>query len=168
LIFGTGYWHYFSLTAHFFNDFATNLGIGLSDTFTILDWVLLLTSMLTYFGVWLIPATLPAVYEFRHSTSSRLSVMAVVTVWVSAVLGYYLNYVVMLAFVGLPNMEYLMLLGQRTATIWQDWANIFPKLILSKFLRWAVVGVIAGGVAGLITSSLYSALSKKNYKSLPT
>ena len=160
LIFGAGYWHYFSLTAKFFNNIS-------SSENTIGEGLLLILALLTYFGVWLIPATLPAVFEFRHSTSLRLSVMAGVTVWASAVLGYYVNYVAMLAFIGLPHMEYLVLFGQRTATIWQDWANIFPKLILSKFLRWAVVGVIAGGVAGLITSSLYSALSKKNYKSLP-
>jgi DNA-binding CsgD family transcriptional regulator len=160
LIFGAGYWHYFSLTAKFFNNIS-------SSENTIGEGLLLILALLTYFGVWLIPATLPAVFEFRHSTSLRLSVMAGVTVWASAVLGYYVNYVAMLAIIGLPHMEYLVLFGQRTATIWQDWANIFPKLILFKFLRWAVVGVIAGGVAGLITSSLYSALSKKNYKSLP-
>ena len=164
LFFGAVYWHYLSITAKFFNDITANF--GLFDT--VWQWFLLPVALSTYFGVWLIPATLPAVYEFRRSTSLRMSVMAVVTVWVSAVLGYYVNYVAMLAFIGLPHMEYLVVFGQRTATMWQDWANIFLKLILSKLLKWIVVGVIIGGLAGLITSSVYSALLKKNYKAAPT
>jgi hypothetical protein len=120
--------------------------------------------MLVYLGIWLIPATLPAIYEFHHSISLRLSVMAVVTVWVSAVLGYYANYLVMLAIFGLPNMEYLAIFGPRTSTFWQDWAAIFPRLIFYNFLKWAALGVLVSGIAGLITGSVYSSLSKKVYK----
>lgn len=157
LIFGAGYWHYLSLTAKFFNDMSSNEN-------TIGEGWLLILALLTYFGVWLIPAILPAIYEFRSSASVQFSVMAVVTVWVSAVLGYYVNYLVMLAFIGLPNMEFLVFFGQRTSTFWQDWANIFPKLILYNLFKWIGIGVILSGVAGLITSSVYSVLSKKNHK----
>lgn len=157
LIFGAGYWHYLSLTAKFFNDMSSNEN-------TIGEGLLLILALLTYFGVWLIPAILPAIYEFRRSTSVRSSVMAVVTVWVSAVLGYYVNYLVMLAFIGLPNMGFLVVFGQRSSTFWQDWANIFPKLILYNLFKWIGIGVILSGVAGLITSSVYSVLSKKNHK----
>ena len=160
LIFGAGYWHYFSLTAKFFNDISSNES-------TIGEGLLFIFALLTYFGVWLIPATLPAIYEFRRSTSLRLSVMAVVAVWVSAVLGYYVNYLAMLALFGLPNMEYLVLFGQRTSTFWQDWGVIFPRLIFYNFLKWAGVGILVSGIAGLITSSVYSSLSKKNYKISP-
>ena len=157
LIFGAGYWHYLSLTARFFNDMSSNEN-------TIGEGLLFILALLAYFGVWLIPAILPAIYEFRCSASVRFSVMAVVTVWVSAVLGYYVNYLVMLAFIGLPNMEFLLVFGQRTSTFWQDWANIFPKLILHNLLKWIGIGVIFSSVAGLITGSVYSVLSKKNYK----
>lgn len=160
LIFGAGYWHYFSLTAKFFNDMSSNEN-------TIGEGLLLILALLTYFGVWLIPASLPAIYEFHYSASVRFSVIAVVTVWVSAVLGYYVNYLVMLAFIGLPNMEFLVVFGQRTSTFWQDWANIFPKLILYNLFKWIGIGVILSGVAGLITSSVYSVLSKKNHKASP-
>ena len=90
-----------------------------------------------------------------------------VTVWVSAVLGYYLNYLVMLAVFGLPQMEHLVILGQQTTSLWQDWSAIFPGLILSKFLKWTVVAVIAGGITGLITGSVYSSLSKETYRTSP-
>ncbi len=162
LIFGAGYWHYFSITAMFFNKITVNIGLFN----TVWELLLLPAALLIYFGIWLFPAILPAVYEFRCSTSLRFSVLAVVTVWVSAVLGYYVNYLAMLAIFGLPHMEYLLIFGQRTPTFWQDWAHIFPKLIFFKFLKWTVVSVFVGGIAGLITSSVYSSLSKKGYKIL--
>ena len=157
LIFGAGYWHYFSLTAKFFNDISSNES-------TIGEGLLFIFALLTYFGVWLIPATFPAIYEFRRSASLRLSVMAVVAVWVSAVLGYYVNYLAMLALFGLPNMEYLVIFGQRTASFWQDWRVMFPRLIFYNFLKWTAVGIFVSGIAGLITSSVYSSLSKKNHQ----
>jgi DNA-binding CsgD family transcriptional regulator len=161
LIFGAGYWHYFGATAKFFND-----KIGFSDN-AIGAGSLFILALLAYFGVWLIPVILPAIYEFHRSISLRLSVLAVVTVWVSAVLGYYLNYLVMLAIFGLPNMEYLVIFGQQTSVIWQNWSVIFPRLIFYNFLKWAVVGIFVSGIAGFITSLVYSFLSKKNYKVSP-
>ena len=159
LIFGICYWHYLSFAAKYFsNQNATNsLGDG---------WLFLL-SMLTYFSVWLIPAIVPAIYEFHHSMSLRLSVMAVITMWVSAVLGYFLNYLAMYAIFGLPGMEYLLIFGQRTADFWQTWPYVFFNLILYKFLKWVIVSVFVSGIAGLITSSVYSSLSsRKNYKAM--
>ena len=128
LIFGAAYWHYFSQTARFFNEFSSG---GNTDG---AGWLLIL-ALLTYFSVWLIPATLPAIIEFRRSTSLRLSVMAVVAVCVSAVLGF-----------------------------WQDWGAAFPRLIFYNFVKWAVVWILISGITGLITSSVCVALSKKNYR----
>ncbi len=48
--------------------------------------------------------------------------------------------------------------------LWQDWADMFPKLILLKLLKWAVVAVLAGGITGLVTSSVYSSLSRNHYQ----
>jgi DNA-binding CsgD family transcriptional regulator len=111
VLFGAAYWHYFGITARFFNDLDATGG-------TIGEGLLFLLALLTYFGVWLIPATIPAVYESRRSMSVGLSVLAAVTVWVSAVLGYYLNYLAMLALIGLPNMEHLLILGGQTNSLW--------------------------------------------------
>lgn len=162
LIFGAGYWHYLGATARFFNAISVGLENTIGET-----WLLLPVALLVYFGVWLIPATLPAVYEFHHSKTLRLSVLAVIAMWVSAVLGYYVNYIVLLAFFGLPHMEYLIVFGQRTSTFWQDWGEIFPKLILFNFLKWTAASVIGSGLVGLITSSLYSSFAKKSNKILP-
>ena len=156
LIFGAAYWHYFSVTARFLN----NIFMDVEEN-ALMIWMVLSVSFLIYFGVWLIPAILPAVYEFRRSRMMSLSVLAVVVVWSSAVLGYYINYAVLLAFVGLPNMEYYLVFGQHGPTFWQDWGDLFPKLILYNFLKWTAVGVFISGFAGLVTSSLYSLLVKK-------
>jgi DNA-binding CsgD family transcriptional regulator len=157
LIFGAGYWHYLSFTARLINGMSSG-GYGSQS-----GWILIL-ALVIYFSVWCIPAAAPAIYEFRRSDSLRLAVLAVVTVCVSAVVGYYANYLVMLAIFGLPNMEYLVIFGQHSATFWQDWAAIFPRLIFYNCLKWAAVGILASGIAGLVTGSVYSALSKKNYR----
>ncbi|HLA97484.1 MAG TPA: helix-turn-helix transcriptional regulator [Anaerolineales bacterium] len=161
LVFGAGYWHYLSLTANFFS----SISIYFSSS---VEGLLLVPALLAYFGVWLIPAILPAVYDFYRSRSLHSSVMAVVVVWLSAVLGYYVNYVIMLAIFGLPHMEYLVILGHRTSNLWQDWRELFPRLILIKFLKWAVVGAIASAIAGYITGSLLkTAYLKRSYKTSP-
>jgi DNA-binding CsgD family transcriptional regulator len=142
LLFGAAYWHYFSLTARLFNELETAGGE------TAQGWLLIL-ALLTDFGVWLIPAVLPALIESRRSPSVRLSVLAVVTVWLGAVLGYYLNYLAMLAFVGLPHMEYLLLFGQRTASFWEAWPKVVMKLIVLNYLKWTLVGSVISAIAGL-------------------
>jgi DNA-binding CsgD family transcriptional regulator len=164
LIFGAAYWHYFSVTARFLNNIFINVDV---ENKSLMIWMVLSVSFLVYFGVWLLPAILPAVYEFRRSGKVRLSVSAVIVMWVSAVFGYYLTYVVLLAFVGLPNMEYFLVFGQRGPTFWQDWAELFPRLIFFKFLKWTVVGLMVGGFTGLVTSSLYSLWIKKTDSAMP-
>lgn len=154
LIFGAAYWHYFSLTAKLFNDISVN-------EHAVSDGVLMILALVAYFCVWLIPAILPAVVEYRRTASLKWSVLSVVTVWVSAVLGYYVNYLVMLAFIGLPNMEFLVVFGERSAAFSQTWQNILPDLILRNLLKWIGVGILAGGVCGLISTSVVSALSRK-------
>lgn len=150
LIFGTLFLFYFEVIDRFMNTWHINEENALAV------WAFISIEFLLIFGVWLIPTIFPAKVEFRHSKRVGLSVIAVIVMWVSAVLGYYLTYIVLLAFVGLPNMQYYLVFGQHGPTFWQDWAALFPQLILFKFLQWTVVGVIIGGFAGFITSSLYS------------
>lgn len=158
IIFGAAFWHYFSSTASLLSNLAY---INDLNPDSILKWLLLPIILIIYFGVWLLPTTMPVFYEYKRSYSLRLSVMAVITVWICAVLGYYINYMVMLAIVGIPNMEYLVILGQRTASFWQDWGQIFPKLILFKFFKWVILGSITGGITGYLTARIYSSLSNK-------
>jgi hypothetical protein len=128
-------------------------------------WAVLSIQFLLIFGVWLIPTLFPMRYEYRRSKKVGLSVVAVIVSWVSAVFGYYLMYVVLLALIGLPNMEYYLVFGEHQPTFWQDWAALFIGLILFKFLQWTFVGVLIGGLAGTVTSSLYAFWVRKTTQS---
>jgi len=157
LIFGVAFWYYFSLIGHFTNT------LSIDEENVLEVWAFLSIEFLLIFGVWLIPTLWPTIYEFRRSKRISLSVFAVIVMWMSALLGYYANYMVLLAFVGLPNMDYYLVFRHHSPTFWQDWAALFPKLILFNYLKWTAVGTIVGGFAGLVTSSLYSFWIKKTH-----
>lgn len=159
--FGILFFFYFEVIDRFMNTVLINEENPLEV------WAFISVEFLLVFGVWLIPTIYPARYEFGHSKRVVSSVIAVIMMWVSAVAGYYLIYTLLLAFVGLPNMEYYLVLGRHDPAFWQDWAALFPRLILSKFLEWTVVGVIIGGFAGFVTSSLYSFWVRKTSARLP-
>lgn len=151
LIFGVLFWLYFNYGISWFVSrlgFVSRLSTNEENVLTI--WAVLSIEFLLIFSVWLIPAIFPTVSEFRRSRKVSLSIIAVIVSWVSAVLSYYLTYVGMLAFLGLPHMEHYLIFGQRGPTFWQDWAELFPKLILYDFLQWTVVGIIIGGLSGLL------------------
>lgn len=160
LVFGAMFWFYFGVIGKLINRFNF-------EEKPVVIWAVLSVEFLLIFGVWLIPTIFPMRSEFRRSKKVSLSVVAVIVSWVSAVLGYYLTYSVLLAFIGLPNMEDYLVFGQHGPTFWQDWAALFSRLILFKFLQWAVVGILIGGLAGLITSSLYSFWIRKTHTVLP-
>jgi DNA-binding CsgD family transcriptional regulator len=150
LLFGALFLFYFEVVDRLMNTWHIN------EKNPLAVWTFISIEFLLVFGVWLIPTVYPARSEFRHSKKISLSVIAVIVMWASAVLGYYLTYTVLLAFVGLPNMEYYLVFGQHSPGFWQAWMALFPRLILFKFLQWTMAGIIVGGFAGLITSSLYA------------
>jgi DNA-binding CsgD family transcriptional regulator len=165
LIFGILFWFYFGAIGELGDRISIRFFTIEENALTI--WAILSIQFLLIFGVWLVPTLFPMRFEFHHSKRISLSMVAVIVSWVSAVFGYYLIYVVLLAFIGLPNMENYLVFGQRGPTFWQDWTELFPKLILFKFIQWTVVGVIVGGLAGLVTSALYSFWIKKTHTILP-
>jgi len=160
VIFGVAFWYYFSLIGHFTNT------LSIDEENVLEVWAFLSIEFLLIFGVWLIPTLWPTIYEFRSSQKIRLSVFAVIVMWISAVIGYYANYIVLLAFVGLPNMDYYLVFGHHSPSFWKDWAELFPRLILFNYLKWTVVGTAIGGITGLITSTLYSFWVKKTHQIL--
>ena len=161
LVFGALFLFYFEVIDRFMNT------IRINEDNPLEVWRFISVEFLLIFGVWLIPTLYPARSEFRHSRRIGSSVVAVTLMWVSAVAGYYLTYTLLLAFVGLPNMEHYLVFGSHSATFWKDWATLFPRLILFKSLQWMTVGAIIGGCAGLITSSLYSFWMRKTSVTLP-
>jgi len=161
LAFGALFLFYFEVIDRFMN----TIHIDEENPFAV--WRFISIEFPLIFVVWLIPTLYPARSEFRHSRRIGSSVIAVMLMWVSAVAGYYLTYTMLLAFVGLPNMEHYLIFGSHGATFWRDWAALFPRLILFKSLQWMIVGAIIGGCAGLITSSLYSVWVRKTSAILP-
>lgn len=155
LIFGMLFWNYFSAIGYFTN------ALSIDEENPLVIWAAFTFLFLAIFGVWFVPAMISSIYEFRRSRKVGLSTSAVVIVWVSAVFGYYLTYIFLLAFVGLPNMDYYLVLGQRGPTFWHDWGHFLLNYILFDFLKWIAVGVIGGGTVGLFLSSLYSIWVKK-------
>lgn len=161
LTFGILFWFHFGAIGKVMNRFHF-------EEKPLVIWAVLSIEFLLIFGVWLIPTIFPMRAEFRRSKKVNLSVVAVMVSWMSAVLGYYLIYVVFLAFTGLPNMEYYLVFGHHGPTFWQDLAELFPRLIFFKFLQWTVVGEIVGGFAGVVTSSLYAFWVRKTATMLST
>lgn len=150
ILFGAMYWFYLSVSAKLFN------GLSVPDDNFWGKWLIANLMLIISFGVWLFPATIPAVVEYRHSHKVGQSAMAVVVVWVSAVLGYYISYVIVLGFLGAPQMEYLLFFNEHTPDFWQNWHAIFYTLILSDLAKWAVVSLLVSGICGLVSSTVYA------------
>lgn len=143
LVFGVVDWYYLDLLAHF------SWGkLGKSPL------VIPIIIALNY-GIWLVPVLPIAIYQVHRSKSARLSAVAGITVWSSAIFSYYTYYTALLAFWGLPHMDYLLVFGRRSPTFWRDWARVFQKIILSQFLEWIIIAVIGGGIVGLVASRVY-------------
>lgn len=157
LLFGAAYWFYFSASAKFFNGIS---GPVSNENFWGM-WLIANLMLIASFGVWLFPATIPAMVEYRHSQRVGLSALSVVIVWVSAVCGYFISYVVMLALFGLPQMEYLLIFNEHTPDFWRNWRAIFYTLILSDLVKWVVISLFVGGISGLLSGTLYAYWFKK-------
>jgi hypothetical protein len=106
-------------------------------------------------AAWLLPAFPAAVYEAWRSGKALWSGMAVVTVWLSAVVAYYLYYAYLLAFVGLNEMQDLLVFRPHPIYFGQLWSSTLRDLIFrhiwERGLVALVVGFIVGGLAGWAT-----------------
>jgi hypothetical protein len=162
LVFGLGFWFYF-------NDWMTGLlrGWSVDEGNPLMVWAYISIFLVTIFGIWLVPAGITSVYEFRRSRKVALSACAVMVTWVSAVFGYYLTYIFLLAFVGFPQMDYYLVFGQRGPAFWSEWGHFLASFILFDALKWIALGVAGGGLAGFVTSSLYSYWVRKTNEVLP-
>lgn len=143
LVFGVVDWYYLDLLAHF------SWG-QLGESPLVIPIIIALN-----YGIWFVPVLPIAIYEVHRSKSARLSAVAGITVWSSAIFSYYTYYTALLAFWGLPHMDYLLIFGKRSPTFWQDWARVFQKVILSQFFEWVIIAVIGGGIVGLVASRVY-------------
>lgn len=143
LVFGVVDWYYLDLLTH--------ISWGqLGESPLVVPVIIALN-----YGVWLVPVVPIAIYETRRHKLALPSALASVTVWSSAIFGYYTYYTALLAFWGLPHMDYLLVFGERSPTFWQDWAKVFWKVILSQFLEWIIIAIVGGSIVGFIASRSY-------------
>lgn len=107
LIFGWADWYFLDFLASFSRNQALNDAIyqlpalfqmGIVAIFIILNY-----------GVWLIPVIPTAVYEMKFSYSVWRAALAAVTVWSAALLSYYAYYTFLLMFIGLPNLDFMLI-----------------------------------------------------------
>jgi hypothetical protein len=119
LIFGVIDWYYLDLLAHFpWGEIGNN------------PVVVPIIIALNY-SIWLVPVLPITIYETRMSLSAFRSALAGTVCWSASILSYYSFYALLLAFWGLPNMDHLLLLGDKPAGFWQEWKIAFQKIIFS-------------------------------------
>lgn len=117
--------------------------------------VVVFLSLAWIWSVWLLPAIPIAVYEMWASQQIWAAAGAVILTWLCALTGYYAYYVYLLAFVGLNQMEMLLVSARHDPLFWQAWPSTFRTLIVGQWLEWSPVAIGGGAVAGITTGWLY-------------
>jgi len=143
VIFGIADWHYPSILHAFVFPNVSVMPLGL-----------VIELLLTY-GIWLVPALPIAWYESAQTRRPSLAAWAVILTWMSALVSYYLYYTVLLAFIGLPQLEQFLVWSPRDPYFWQVWTGMGKELILGQLLEWSVVALLGGAVVGWCTGWLY-------------
>lgn len=155
LVFGVLDWYYLELLAHFpwgslgNNPIVVPIIIGLN------------------YGIWLVPVLPVTYYESRHSRSGSKSALSGALCWSCSILSYYTYYTLLLAFWGLPNMDHLLVLGEKPAGFWQQWSVAFQRIILGQFLEWLPIALLGGAIIGYLVYTLTSRTSKVQQSAHP-
>lgn len=138
LLFGIADWYYLDGLAHFkWGAFGNSL--------LVVPVIIALN-----YGIWLLPVLPIAIYESRTSCSARQTALAGALCWSTSIIGYYIYYTLLLAFRGLPNMEHLLIIGERQAGFWHEWSIAFKNIILNQVLEWLPIAIVGGCLVGLL------------------
>ena len=86
----------------------------------------------------------------KYRTSAQRSAIAGAICWSCSILSYYLFYVLLLAFWGLPNMDHLLMINQKQSDFWSEWEIAFQKIILNQVLEWLPIAIVGGSIIGLL------------------
>jgi hypothetical protein len=108
------------------------------------------------YGIWLVPVLPVTYYESRQSLSKRNAALSGALCWSCSILSYYIYYTLLLAFWGLPNMDHLLVLGEKGAGFSQEWNMAFQRIILDQVIEWLPVALVGGALMGLITWKINS------------
>ncbi len=116
---------------------------------------------LIYF-VWLIPGITVAYVEVRKSMSTKMPVISVVTFWVGAIMGYYLYYLYLIVFVGLNQMEHLVITDCCSQEYWNGLFSIVKYVVFTQMFEWIPIAVVGGSLIGWIVAKVYLSLFKNS------
>jgi hypothetical protein len=159
LIFGVLDWYFLDLLASLSKNLALSESLLLGPGYVRI--LITMALVIANYGIWLIPVIPAAIYERKRSQSLLRSALAAVTIWSAALLSYYTYYAIQLMFVGLPNLEFMLLSNHRSTAYWTDWWPPFRKMIVGQLAEWILVAVIGGAIVGLLSAVLFNRVTKK-------
>jgi len=103
------------------------------------------------YGIWLVPILPMEIYESRFAVKNIYAMFSGMLTWSSAIFSYYVYYAIMLSKGMLFHLEHLNIFGDKYATFWPDYWQMFDRIILRQFLEWIIVAIIGGAVTGALT-----------------
>lgn len=121
----------------------------------------MLKSFVLIWGIWLVPAIPVGLYVAKRTHSVPSSALAVVILWIAAVFAYYAYYTFQFAFIGLNQMEHLLVFGPRSELFWQEWSFIFQRLIINQIVEWGIIAIIGGSIVGGVVGHIYLLYNRK-------
>jgi len=138
LLFGVLDWFYLDWLAH--------LSWGsLGQSVLVIPLILLMN-----YGIWLVPVIPIGIHEARRAVRGTTPALASALTWFCAMLGYYGYYTVLLSLGKLPHLEYLNVFAGKYTTFWLDYWKMFQRVILSQFLEWSLIALVAGSTLGAL------------------
>ncbi|MHB9032603.1 MAG: hypothetical protein ACYC6L_06110 [Anaerolineae bacterium] len=105
--------------------------------------------------VWLLPLVPVVLAEFKTTAQYKHAILAGVTVWVLAMVGYYLTYAFYLLVIGAPNLDHLLLRNRRLPDYWWVTSHFIRGVVINQFIEWSLAAVVLGGAAGFLCAWLY-------------
>jgi hypothetical protein len=111
------------------------------------------------YGFWLVPILPVEIFESRFSEKSISPALAGILTWSCAMVSYYVYYAVMLSKGLLFHLENLNIFGDKYATFWPEYWQMFNRIILSQFFEWIIIAIIGGAITGALTFWFYRKIS---------
>jgi hypothetical protein len=103
------------------------------------------------YSIWLVPIILVVIYEAWHAEKMLYPMLAGMLTWLCAIFSYYGYYAYLLSLGKLIHLEHLNIFGDKTATFWYYYWQMFKGIILGQFLEWIVIAIIGGAIIGVLS-----------------
>ena len=119
------------------------------------------------YGIWLVPIIPVVIYEARRAEKMLQPMLAGMLTWSCAIFSYYLYYAILLSLGKLIHLEHLNIFGDKNATFWYYYWQMFKGIILGQFFEWIIIAVIGGASIGALVFWYFhkrAHSSARNYK----